>query len=43
VQIRVSTHRRLRAYIEDQMPRPSIADVVTIAVEQYLDREERGE
>ena len=42
VQVRKSTQRRLVAYREAQMPRPSMADLVTVAIELYLDAHEAG-
>ena len=39
VQIRQATQRRLAEYREAQMPRPSMADLVTVAVDQYIDRQ----
>ena len=37
------TKRRLDNYIQAQRPRPRQAELVSIAVQEYLDRAEQGE
>ena len=39
VQVRKETGHRLAEYASKQLPRPSIADCVTVAVEQWLNKE----
>jgi len=40
VQIRKATHLRMKRYRNSIMPRPSLTDLVTVAVELYLDAHE---
>lgn len=42
VQIRRSTHARMKRYRITQMPRPSLTDLATVAIEQYLDARDSG-
>jgi len=39
-QIRKATHQRLKRHRNSLMPRPSLTDLVTVAVELYLDAHE---
>lgn len=40
VGVRLKTRERLRHYIEEQRPRLVMTDVVSIAVERYLDQQD---
>lgn len=40
VQVRKATHRRLRDYRKTLRLRPSLLDLATVAIEEYIDRAE---
>ncbi|MEA3224354.1 MAG: hypothetical protein U9Q07_00260 [Planctomycetota bacterium] len=42
VQIRKATHSRMKRYRNSIMPRPSLTDLATVAIELYLDAHEAG-
>jgi len=40
VQIRKATHLRMKRYRNSLMPRPSLTDLATVAIELYIDAHE---